>query len=303
MPKIRDLDFDYAKSSSICIKQGTKLNKLMVVHDYYHGRDDSHFLYNYIEKLLAKNIGKNVDDVFSIYCKKFPQPYIGWNSIKDAFWSYFLNDHTYWFRRDDCYYLDGKIIRKNQSKAKEYFVITDKVYETRYRLHWESWRFPEFLKLYYGKHNVPTNKAFTIDEAKEEAEKLFWFIKRYNEQHPFDKIKDYHCNSVNDIFRIYFEKFQHLASYKKIYPGTSKWYEYYNYQKQANRKKLKQIKLNEEAKIIGYEYDLWYNKRLRNRKRKEDLLEDIITRDRLGFDKDSFMGEFYHGCKRKKKSS
>ena len=114
MPKIRDLDFDYAKSSQMCIKQGTKLNRLLFVHDYYHGRDDSHFLYNYIEKLLAKNIGKNVDDVFSIFCKKFPQPYIGWNSVKDAFWNYFLNDHTYWFRREGMYYLDGKIIRKKE---------------------------------------------------------------------------------------------------------------------------------------------------------------------------------------------
>lgn len=30
---------------------------------------------------------------------------------------------------------------------------------------------------------------------------------------------------------------------------------------------------------------------------------DIIDRDRLGFDENSFIGEFYHGQKRKKRNN
>ena len=37
-----------------------------------------------------------------------------------------------------------------------------------------------------------------------------------------------------------------------------------------------------------------------SRKKKEED-KNIIDRDRLGFDEDSFRGEFYHGQKRKKK--
>ena len=37
-----------------------------------------------------------------------------------------------------------------------------------------------------------------------------------------------------------------------------------------------------------------------SRKKKEEA-KDIIDRDRLGFDDDSFKGEEYHGQKRKKK--
>ena len=41
---------------------------------------------------------------------------------------------------------------------------------------------------------------------------------------------------------------------------------------------------------------------IEDERKAAELTKDIITRDRLGFDNESFKGEFYHGQKRKKKS-
>ena len=40
---------------------------------------------------------------------------------------------------------------------------------------------------------------------------------------------------------------------------------------------------------------------IEDERKAAELTKDIITRDRLEFDNESFKGEFYHGQKRKKK--
>ena len=41
---------------------------------------------------------------------------------------------------------------------------------------------------------------------------------------------------------------------------------------------------------------------IEDKRKAAEIAKDIIDRDRLGFDDESFKGEFYHGQKRKKKS-
>lgn len=38
------------------------------------------------------------------------------------------------------------------------------------------------------------------------------------------------------------------------------------------------------------------------KRKAEEHKNDIVDRDRLGFDENSFKGEFYHGQKRKKRN-
>ena len=64
---------------------------------------------------------------------------------------------------------------------------------------------------------------------------------------------------------------------------------FYMYKEEREKKKL-----NEETISTL----LWS---IEDERKAAELTKDIITRDRLGFDNESFKGEFYHGQKRKKK--
>ena len=61
-----------------------------------------------------------------------------------------------------------------------------------------------------------------------------------------------------------------------------------------NKEEREKKKLNEETISTL----LWS---IEDKRKVDELAKDIITRDRLGFDDESFKGEFYHGQKRKKK--
>ena len=77
------------------------------------------------------------------------------------------------------------------------------------------------------------------------------------------------------------------SGYKKIRAETE----------DAKKKRERENKiLREEYKDNLIQYIEW------KRKEKEQT-NDIISRDRHGFDEESFKGEFYHGQKRKKKSA
>lgn len=64
----------------------------------------------------------------------------------------------------------------------------------------------------------------------------------------------------------------------------------------------KRRKLEREQEKRKEEENKWILYKIEaKRKEKEEQL-NIITRDRLGFNEDSFKGEFYHGQKRKRKN-
>ena len=73
--------------------------------------------------------------------------------------------------------------------------------------------------------------------------------------------------------------------------------EYIRYKKEISDRKRKERREYKKAKE-EYNEDLLFCLEY-NRKKKEEE-RNIIERDRLGFDEDSFKGEFYHGQKRKK---
>ena len=58
------------------------------------------------------------------------------------------------------------------------------------------------------------------------------------------------------------------------------------------REHLKKREIINETLLHDIESDRKYKERLK----------DIVDRDRMGFDENSFKGDFYHGQKRKKKN-
>lgn len=62
----------------------------------------------------------------------------------------------------------------------------------------------------------------------------------------------------------------------------------------SEKKKLREAKRKNNEKLETLLHDI------ETAKKAKELAKDIIDRDRLGFDEESFKGEFYHGQKRKK---
>lgn len=93
----------------------------------------------------------------------------------------------------------------------------------------------------------------------------------------------------NNIIRVVEEGFS-IDLNKK-----SNWYK--RLMKESSDSSRKQNRIDKKEKL-EFEKTL-LNKLIYNRKLKE-VLENEIDRDRLGFTKDSFIGEGYHGKKRKK---
>ena len=77
--------------------------------------------------------------------------------------------------------------------------------------------------------------------------------------------------------------------------GTPEYAKYKAEEKERkNKEEREKKKLNEETISTL----LWS---IEDKRKADELAKDIINRDRLGFDDESFKGEFYRGQKRKKK--
>ena len=77
--------------------------------------------------------------------------------------------------------------------------------------------------------------------------------------------------------------------------GTAEYTKYKAEEKdRKNKEEREKKKLNEETISTL----LWS---IEDKRKADELAKNIINRDRLGFDDESFKGEFYHGQKRKKK--
>ena len=77
--------------------------------------------------------------------------------------------------------------------------------------------------------------------------------------------------------------------------GTPEYVKYRAEEKDCkNKQRREKKKLEEET----HSTLLWS---IEDKRKAIEVVKDIIDRDRLGFDDESFKGEFYHGQKRKKK--
>jgi hypothetical protein len=111
-------------------------------------------------------------------------------------------------------------------------------------------------------------------------------LKRYKWPYNDFRFNEYTCS----LFR---EK--DITEYKRYYKGEKEFHKFYaerdDSTRKINRKQKREKRIWEENLLHAVE-------EYRKQKERE---QNIITRDRFGFDDQSFKGEFYHGQKRKKK--
>ena len=117
-----------------------------------------------------------------------------------------------------------------------------------------------------------------------------------------DGVKKIRCgyNSYEPIYdtRNYIESCFVMNEENIVHVFDANSSEYSRYKKERQDKERKDRREYKKAKD-GYNDDLLFCLEYNRKKREEE--RNIIERDRLGFDEDSFKGEFYHGQKRKKK--
>jgi len=307
MPKVRDLEADYLQRSSSkkAVRESTRYHKW-----WGHGDEKWHYLYTVLDAMLEKGIGKNVDDVFSEYCKKFAS---GWDSFdyKKIFWDNFRLKYYYYFKPE--YYLEGKIIRKRPTTSKHRrrtitvggYWKEVKIFKKDKPYYTHTYDKQKFVENYFRLRNWPLDKSFEVWEMSDVIEDIVSYYRTHPQLWIDEGNSNFHRIVYPEEIRYYLQgafcKESLLVGSHVVVPGTAEWRKVKAKEKGESQRAALSRKLAEKESAKTFDYTLWYKKKTRQNKLHES--EDIITRDRLGFDEYSFKGEFYHGCKRKKKSS
>lgn len=249
--------------------------------------NDKYFTYCHrIDCLIEKSIGKPYSEIYSKICNEFPELYDWGTSLKDYFKSRF-EPRRYWRGVLEHYYIDEDGLiqffeRENAyKKPKPRIYITDTNRKPSYEVQHQEFQNHSKLmnELFYI---IGARKYYQLVDSKEISESF------YNEilsKLPVDLHYEFREIVHYMVWRYSWSKGE--SGYKKVRAETE----------DAKKKRERENKiLREEYKDNLIQYLEW--------KRKEkELTNDIITRDRHGFDEESFKGEFYHGQKRKKKSA
>ena len=272
---------------------------------YDHGRDNIKIVSNYIDKYLSRSIGKNFDKVKKHIYEKMRR----YNSSKDdnnlveSLLSWRIGEgFKYILDSQNRIQLNKEYIDRRKywrdRRLNEKLTIVDSDKEITYRIR-EDITDSEIEKMrdmlikngsYVGdKFNhivnggiLPASKYREfIDSIKEDG-----VIKnRWGYEYIYDTRK-----YVESCFVMNEENVVH------VFDANSSEYRQYKKErrdkKQKERREYKRQKDNYNESLL---YCLEYN-----RKRREEE-KNIIDRDRLGFDDNSFIGEGYHGQQRKKK--
>lgn len=240
--------------------------------------------YRWIGNFLEKSVGKDYQYVFKKIRERF-SPSIDsrrWTSPLKLLHGY-VDEHeeTPGERWSNEYYFDDdRVLQKRERKGRKNKLvkITKMIPTPLYKIIDSSWRVNAYI---YGRigyrryrHIMDSggyiNKTLAIKLRFELASKG---IKPDDYISPVYKCDSYTCER-----------------------GSKECYRYFAEQAKMRRKleREQEKRKEEENKWILYKIEA-------KRKEKEEQL-NIITRDRLGFNEDSFKGEFYHGQKRKRKN-
>lgn len=333
MPVIFEEDYEFNTPQKLPMRLDLKKNnKVKVKKDSWctnHSNTRIHQFYSYMNNWIPTTLGQSVDDVYAKFCKKFPG-YMGqWTNTREQFRHHLNMDsceslskrYKTRYSRHAGYYVDENGIISHPGfepvKRKE-ITIADKFVEIRYNID-PAIKKPELLsivKRLFGKYwyDVFKNNDYLTEGQYNNLTRL----DNYGNRICYGR-KKWNLDHKSMIFEISFE-----PKYR-----TWKWGRYCINDELSIGNFLNQVKLFPHDAIL-YEGTKEYNryiaelgdaKRKHRRERikerlqqQETLLHDleqmkkdkelqlnIIDRDRLGFDENSFKGEFYHGQKRKKK--
>lgn len=274
---------------------------------YDQGRCNYKIVSRYIKRCLQKSIGKNFDKVKKhIYEKMFHHNIARHddNIVDGLIYNYIGESEFYKYILDsqNRIQLNKEYIKKHNSKSEDKknrkLTIIDKDKEVSFRIK-DGITDNEINKLKdmlinNGSYNKEIfNHIFNggILSQKKYMEFIYSIKcdgvikRRYGYDHIYDTKK-----YAESLFTIYDDNVLY------IFDNVNSS-EYIRYKKEISDRKRKERREYKKAKD-EYNDDLLFCLEY-NRKKKEEE-RNIIERDRLGFDEDSFKGEFYHGQKRKK---
>ena len=263
-------------------------------YDYPNGHyTKAKELYHYIPKLLKKSIGKSFAKVFSKFCKKYPE-YIGDINTRETFKKEFVEYNSRSYRghiyADYCIDSQGRIqvvkpVYEKKSKRKVDFFVGTPVYYYTLNV--------QFLK----SHPTLDSCLYRII-----GRNLYDFCKNEPKivERVYNKIMDLlHAKSLqitqaanddgyrsyfyNDVFGEIFTKHTGTPTFKTD-KHDSKYIQYREEQQDAKKREHREYLKEREEKYEEALRQLW---EIKEKERKQN----IIDRDRLGFDNNSFKKE------------
>ena len=302
MKKIENLDKLPVKESMR--RSHHKEGYCMKIYD--QGRQNYKIVSRYIDRCLMKSIGKNFDKVKKRICERMCYNRLAryeHNLVESLISGYIGEGDKYTIDSQGRIQLSGeyaeRLKRWREYDRKKRTTLIDSSKEKTYRL-------IDGLsdsELDIMKSMLIENGSYNKELFNHVANGgILSFVKYRNfiASIKYDSIVKDRWGYIKYIYdtRDYVESCFVVADDNVLYIFDENSSEYKQYKKECRDKKNKADR--ERRKLIEEYNDNILMYLEYNRKKKEED-KNIIDRDRLGFDEDSFKGEFYHGQKRKKK--
>lgn len=314
-------------------------NSSWVAKDRYCAYDSGKWkqLSRKMNSFLKANIGRSYNKVYSEFKSKFPEKF-GPLVLAEEFNKRFLTDvkldrHLRWRNEYWCYYVDDHGIIRNQyldemskkPRVKDKTLIRQTAKKTMYRF--SDWVFGDCQVLILVDSFLPKKYDHLLNRDT-------WFSEKELNDILFYFCRDGFLEALYNLRSLDWWK-TNISYYGVRWKGDwdSKSQTYINKRYLLSADTMRAFLFVKKDVISGefvesgsaehrrYLADTSKTARSENRKRNKDMSErldnllheieykrrhaddekNIIDRDRLGFDEDSFKGEFYHGQKRKKR--
>lgn len=281
--------------------------EIAVERMYYHTID----LWKECEFFIKDHVGCGFNKTFKEWCKRHKKIENGINTreyFKKQLWD---REHMYY----EFYLDENNIIRQRQYKRprKPSLTIVENDYEIVYEINKKALKTPE-IKRYFEEHldghtfEMLYNNQFltfkqyrnllnkpntvSLNELSRKINSLSAMYFRRGVFYETPHILNYIDKQLQPLFK---EKI--LYGVKQIYRGEKEYKKHFAEQEDQDKKTARERK----KRIIEDKENLLH--RIEERRKWEKEKNDIIDRDRLGFDENSFKGEAYHGQKRKKRKN
>lgn len=285
----------------------TKGGKVSKGYKHYDHRSK---FYEELYTFLDGHIRQNFDVVFKKFCEKFPKHSERYNTRveflnafkehefkKASCYEYWVDDNNN-IQKGERYKTPRKTVRKYLDDVPKLEVVCPRNLMIR-----RSRTLQNYIYITLGKD------AFDLIMSGQEIPRTQFdalFRDSGNSIHIRNTIEKIAENSLKlyprwtrahgteSIFDQLFPKFAY-RSYITLYEGTPEYSQYMKEKEDARRKEKRERKKEREEYLDNLLYSIEHKRKL------AELSKNIIDRDRLGFDEESFIGEPYHGQKRKKR--
>ena len=273
------------------------------VDHYDNGVQNYKIVGRYIDNYLRKSIGKNFDKVkkhilehmkdynVSYASKNIVEDILSWRISKDS-WSDFTIDSQNRVQINKARSVNRKEWAERRREKRTTVILNN---SRTYKLNPDlTEKQKTYLEICLLENNIPLGDWFvnllcggTITDIEyhnrlgipQQGER--WWYYKYNNRKHVDFIE--FCFVVDKDVEKY------------VYDENTKEGKRWKAEKQdAQSKKKRELEKEHKLKFETLLHDIETEKKCKER------ANDIVDRDRHGFDEDSFKGEFYHGQKRKK---